>query len=124
MEFADRILKCVECGAEFVFSSGEQAFFSEKQFTNDPKRCKGCRGKDGSRRTLRPDTHVKCSECGVDTTVPFKPTQGRPVLCRACFQKVRSAVEMPPTIDPERTTQAKQRSLKSAIPFRQSKIEP
>ena len=28
-----------------------------------------------------------CHTCGVDTTVPFKPTQGRPVLCRSCFQK-------------------------------------
>jgi CxxC-x17-CxxC domain-containing protein len=28
-----------------------------------------------------------CATCGVDTTVPFKPTQGRPVLCRGCFQK-------------------------------------
>jgi CxxC-x17-CxxC domain-containing protein len=24
----------------------------------------------------------------LETTVPFKPIQGRPVLCRACFQKV------------------------------------
>jgi CxxC-x17-CxxC domain-containing protein len=24
----------------------------------------------------------------LETTLPFKPTQGRPVLCRACFQKV------------------------------------
>lgn len=28
-----------------------------------------------------------CATCGVETTVPFKPTQGRPVLCRGCFQK-------------------------------------
>jgi CxxC-x17-CxxC domain-containing protein len=28
-----------------------------------------------------------CHACGVDTTVPFKPTQGRPVLCRGCFQR-------------------------------------
>ena len=28
---------------------------------------------------------VVCSTCGVETTVPFKPTQGRPVLCRGCF---------------------------------------
>jgi CxxC-x17-CxxC domain-containing protein len=24
----------------------------------------------------------------LEAMVPFKPTQGRPVLCRACFQKV------------------------------------
>jgi hypothetical protein len=27
----------------------------------------------------------------VETTVPFKPTQGRPVLCRQCFQAKRPA---------------------------------
>ena len=26
-----------------------------------------------------------CSNCGKDTTVPFQPTSGRPVLCRDCF---------------------------------------
>jgi CxxC-x17-CxxC domain-containing protein len=36
---------------------------------------------------VRPETRTTCSECGAETTVPFKPTQGRPVLCRACFQK-------------------------------------
>ncbi|HZE27395.1 MAG TPA: CxxC-x17-CxxC domain-containing protein, partial [Terriglobales bacterium] len=30
-----------------------------------------------------------CSQCGKDTTVPFKPTQGRPVFCRECFQQKR-----------------------------------
>ncbi|MGA8669045.1 MAG: CxxC-x17-CxxC domain-containing protein [Terracidiphilus sp.] len=33
----------------------------------------------------RIETHVICSECGNQTAVPFKPTQGRPVLCRTCF---------------------------------------
>ncbi|MGH9598859.1 MAG: CxxC-x17-CxxC domain-containing protein, partial [Terracidiphilus sp.] len=32
------------------------------------------------------ETRTTCSECGTATTVPFKPTQGRPVLCRSCFQ--------------------------------------
>jgi CxxC-x17-CxxC domain-containing protein len=31
-----------------------------------------------------------CSQCGKETTVPFKPTQGRPVYCRECFQQRRS----------------------------------
>ena len=30
-----------------------------------------------------------CSDCGAETEVPFKPTEGRPVYCRACFQKRR-----------------------------------
>jgi CxxC-x17-CxxC domain-containing protein len=28
-----------------------------------------------------------CSECGAETEVPFKPTEGRPVYCRDCFAK-------------------------------------
>ncbi|MDD1743939.1 MAG: hypothetical protein LUO85_04855, partial [Methanomassiliicoccales archaeon] len=29
---------------------------------------------------------VTCSDCGAQTQVPFKPTEGRPVYCRDCFQ--------------------------------------
>jgi len=28
-----------------------------------------------------------CSECGKETQVPFRPTAGKPVYCRECFQK-------------------------------------
>ena len=48
MEFTDRVLKCIDCGAEFVFTAGEQLFFHDKQFMNDPKRCKQCKAKRGS----------------------------------------------------------------------------
>lgn len=34
-------------------------------------------------------TKIKCSECGKDAEVPFKPTEGRPVYCRECFSKHR-----------------------------------
>lgn len=85
--FADRDVLCVGCGEMFVFSAGEQQFFQEKGFTNEPKHCKQCKGKrrgGGDRR--RVESRVTCSECGSDTTVPFKPTQGRPVLCATCFR--------------------------------------
>ena len=74
-EFQDRILKCSECGSEFVFTAGEQHFFHDKNFKNEPKRCKAC----------KTETMTVCSQCGRETTVPFKPTQGRPVFCRECF---------------------------------------
>jgi CxxC-x17-CxxC domain-containing protein len=32
-----------------------------------------------------------CSQCGRETTVPFKPTQGRPVYCRECFLSRKAA---------------------------------
>ena len=40
---ADKTLTCKDCGAEFVFTEGEQAFYQEKGFTNDPVRCPECR---------------------------------------------------------------------------------
>ena len=47
MEFQDRILRCVDCGAEFVWTAGEQQFFADKNFKNEPKRCKACKSKAG-----------------------------------------------------------------------------
>ncbi|VVB80685.1 Uncharacterised protein [uncultured archaeon] len=32
---------------------------------------------------------AKCSECGKDCEVPFKPTEGKPVYCKECFTKRR-----------------------------------
>src|SRR5271166_3021198 len=45
MEFQDKILKCIDCGADFVFTAGEQLFFHDKEFKNEPKRCKACKAK-------------------------------------------------------------------------------
>ena len=36
-------LICKDCGSEFVFSAGEQAFYAEKGFENKPVRCANCR---------------------------------------------------------------------------------
>lgn len=47
---ADRTIVCKDCGAEFVFTEGEQAFYAEKGFTNDPVRCPECRK---ARKTAR-----------------------------------------------------------------------
>jgi CxxC-x17-CxxC domain-containing protein len=97
MEFQDKVLKCVDCGADFVFTAGEQLFFSDKQFKNEPKRCKACKAKraqslgvSGQGAYNKVETRTVCSSCGKETTVPFKPTQGRPVLCRECFQLKRA----------------------------------
>jgi|SRR5579864_40078 len=99
MEFQDRTLKCVDCGGEFVFTAGEQLFFHDKQFRNEPKRCKSCKTKRVSvlgtaapRSTrVKVETEAVCSQCGKETTVPFRPTQGRPIFCRECFRDKRHA---------------------------------
>jgi hypothetical protein len=49
MEFQDKLLNCVDCGAEFVWTSGEQLFFADKNFKNEPKRCKSCKAKRAAR---------------------------------------------------------------------------
>jgi DNA-directed RNA polymerase subunit RPC12/RpoP len=40
----DKILKCVQCGAEFVFTAGEQSVFEQRELS-EPKRCQECRAK-------------------------------------------------------------------------------
>jgi CxxC-x17-CxxC domain-containing protein len=105
MEFVDRLLTCADCGGEFIFTAGEQLFFLDKQFKNDPKRCKPCKSRRSAAAAgvapgsgpaaagiSRTETRTECSECGISTTVPFKPTQGRPVLCRQCFKNKRTPV--------------------------------
>ena len=115
MDFIDRVLKCSDCSSDFVFTAGEQLFFFDRQFKNDPKRCKLCKarrsglGRTASGETAaaaalplsRTETRTECSACGIETTVPFKPTQGRPVFCRSCFQlkHVPAAVAMAATLD-------------------------
>ena len=99
--FKDRLLTCLDCGGEFIFTAGEQLFFADKQFKNDPKRCKPCKSRrSGASAKVsagpaaagisRTETRTLCSDCGIETTVPFKPTQGRPVLCRQCFKNKRT----------------------------------
>ena len=101
MEFLDRLSTCADCGGDFIFTAGEQLFFFDKRFINDPKRCKPCKSKlagtglnagigPAAAGLSRTETRTECSACGIETTVPFKPTQGRPVLCRQCFQSNRA----------------------------------
>lgn len=47
------------------------------------------RGRRGFDRGPREMHKAKCSDCGTDCEVPFKPTDGRPVYCNECFQKHR-----------------------------------
>jgi predicted N-acetyltransferase YhbS len=39
----DKNLVCRDCGATFVFTAGEQEFYAQKGFTNEPTRCVECR---------------------------------------------------------------------------------
>ena len=39
----DKNVTCKDCGSEFVFTEGEQEFYKEKGFENEPQRCLECR---------------------------------------------------------------------------------
>ncbi|MDQ6932420.1 MAG: zinc-ribbon domain containing protein [Candidatus Eremiobacteraeota bacterium] len=103
--YTDEKLTCTDCGAEFVFSAGEQEFFATKGFQNKPNRCPDCRSARKASRSsggaraggasasgaAREMYTVTCSECGQQAEVPFQPRGDKPVYCRDCFQKSRAS---------------------------------
>lgn len=95
-EFEDVEIQCIDCGQNFLWSAGEQLFFRDKKLKNPPKRCKSCKKAKNERLAAiiasqnsgvkqRIEVAVHCARCNAYTTVPFYPSQGRPVLCRSCF---------------------------------------
>ena len=83
----DETLVCKECGNEFVFTAGEQAFYSERGFLNKPKCCKECRNaKKTVVKATRTYYTTVCAQCGGEAKVTFKPTSDRPVYCSQCFE--------------------------------------
>ena len=90
--YEDKTLVCKDCGAEFVFTAGEQEFYAEKGFQNEPTRCKACRqARKASRAAGAPrEMHdAICAECGKPTQVPFEPREDRPVYCSECFAAMK-----------------------------------
>ncbi len=89
--FQDKTLVCKDCGKEFIFTAGEQEFYAEKGFQNEPVRCKDCRANRKSTRSGDREMYdAICAECGAPTKIPFQPRNDRPVYCSACFQKMKS----------------------------------
>jgi hypothetical protein len=93
MAFQDKDLVCKDCGVTFVFTVGEQEFYAEKGFENEPLRCRDCRNARKANRGMegrpREMFTVVCADCGIETQVPFQPTSDRPVYCRECYQHHR-----------------------------------
>ncbi len=84
--YEDKTLVCKECGNEFIFTAGEQEFYAEKGFVNEPQRCKACR--DARKSAGRPEREMHdaiCANCGKACKVPFRPREDRPVYCSECF---------------------------------------
>jgi CxxC-x17-CxxC domain-containing protein len=105
-DFDDKSIECIDCSRDFVWTAGEQAFFRDKKLQNPPKRCKECKQAKNDRLAAiaaaqasgvrqRIEVSVKCARCGESTTVPFYPSQGRPVFCRSCFLEMNPQVLNP-----------------------------
>ena len=95
-DFEDIEIDCIDCGDEFIWTSGEQLFFRDKGLKHPPKRCKPCKKAKNERLEAiskaqakglkqKIEVAVNCAKCDIQTTVPFYPSQGRPVYCRSCF---------------------------------------
>ncbi len=91
--YEDKTLICKDCGQEFIFTAGEQAFYAEKEFKNEPVRCKACRdARKASRNSAPREMHeAVCASCGKIARVPFIPRDDRPVYCSECYQAMREA---------------------------------
>lgn len=88
--YEDKTLVCKECGKEFIFPAGEQEFYAEKGFENEPQRCKECRdARKSAARAQRQLYSATCASCGGEARVPFKPREGHPVYCSECFSKIK-----------------------------------
>ncbi len=98
MALEDKNLNCKDCGKEFIFTSGEQEFYASRGLMNEPRRCPECRSIARRQRnqagenapSQRPVFSAVCASCAAETTVPFEPTEGRPVYCRDCYTKMRA----------------------------------
>jgi len=88
----DRTLVCKDCGVEFEFTAGEQDFYAEKGFQNEPTRCGDCRAANKVRRSSNRETfEAICSECGKAAHLTFVPKNDRPVYCSDCFAARRAS---------------------------------
>ena len=111
----DKTLVCADCNQQFAFTSSEQQFYSDRQFS-EPRRCPSCRaakkaargdsaggGYSGGSRSgggnsgggyssgPREMFSATCSSCGREAQVPFRPSGAKPVYCSDCFTSQRSS---------------------------------
>jgi CxxC-x17-CxxC domain-containing protein len=101
VEFSDIAIECIDCEKDFVWSAGAQTFYYDKGLIHPPKRCKQCKRAKNRRLAAVERARINgkpaliritatCSKCNKRTTIPFYPSQGRPVYCRECFDAGRA----------------------------------
>ncbi len=113
--YADKTLKCLDCGSDFTYAASEQELHASLGYQNEPKRCTPCRdakrqrkggggrgapggaprggGEAGGGAGGAPREYFMavCGDCGKEAQLPFKPRGDRPVYCGDCFAKRRTA---------------------------------
>jgi CxxC-x17-CxxC domain-containing protein len=85
----DRSIVCGSCGADFLFSASERAFYEERGFV-PPKRCKPCREARGAKRgEPKRGWETSCARCGSRVILPFEPRPNGPrreIFCPRCWR--------------------------------------
>ncbi len=90
---------CSDCGKEcevpFKPTEGKPVRCQECFRKNRPQRGFGNRRFDNRRFDRRPREMHKaiCAKCKKKCEVPFKPTEGKPVFCKECFEKQKNSEE-------------------------------
>ena len=98
MGFSDKLLNCIDCRKNFIFSIREQEFHASRGFPNVPSRCPSCRqAKKAEHTQYKEDsaeysphnkmTPVTCTRCGKTIQLPFKPRNNEAVYCSDCYAK-------------------------------------
>ena len=77
MGYSDKWLVCADCGKQFMWDAGEQAWFRGKKLENEPRHCKACRDRrrDDRMHHLRHYSKVNCERCGSPNVRPVCPTR-------------------------------------------------
>jgi CxxC-x17-CxxC domain-containing protein len=83
-------------------------------------------GREGgfSERKRFTETEVVCAKCGKNTTVPFKPTGDRPVLCSDCFRRGGdSSSGVRPSLEPRTSSMGAQPGNSSELKQINAKLD-
>lgn len=95
MIYADKPLKCKDCGEDFVFSAGQQQHHAQLGLRNEPKRCPVCRQMNRMRnedrgrrprppRALRPGPGAPPGLAPRGPGGPMGPREVFMATCAAC----------------------------------------
>lgn len=86
MDVQNKTLVCKDCKEDFIWTVGEQNFYSSKGLKNKPTRCKECRKKN--RQKVETDYFkVYCFTCGQIGETLTQPSDSKAkVYCQNCFK--------------------------------------